>query len=278
MFENEPGVLFDSKIYPHVPSEFARKNLFFAYIGGSYHCTPPYRVQRDYLESFIIFLVTDGLLAVDYRDEQLEARPGQIVLLDCKHPQAYWMVKSGRFKWFHFSGNASQAYLDLVYSSRGIVIDVAHPERIDPIMDEILQMMAQDRVDEHQTSSLIHQIFTEILSSPDASNHIQDPMIRSAIQFIDLHIQDSISLDQIAASVNLSPFYFLRLFKKHMDTTPHEYLTQARLKQAMHLLRQTRLSLDNIADHCGFNSATHFIRSFRQHLNMTPGQYRQLKF
>ena len=278
MIENEPGVLVDSKIFPHVPSEFARRNLFFAHVGGSYHCAPPYRVQRDYLESFIIFLITDGLFAVEYRDEQLEARPGQIVLLDCKYPHAYWMIKTGRFKWFHFSGNASQAYLDLVYSGRGMVIDVADPNRIDQMIDEILQMMAQDLVDEHHASSLIHQIFAEILSQQTGTRSISDPVIQGAIQFIDSHRSESISLEQIAASVNLSPYYFLRLFKKHMDATPHEYLTQARLKQAMHLLRQTRLSLDAIAERCGFNSATHFIRSFRQHLNMTPGQYRQLKF
>ncbi|MDD2458297.1 MAG: AraC family transcriptional regulator [Eubacteriales bacterium] len=278
MIENEPGVLYDSKIYPHVPSEFARKNLFYAHVGGSYHCTPPYRVQRDYLESYIIFLITDGLFAVDYRDEQLEARPGQIVLLDCKYPQAYWMVKTGRFKWFHFSGNASQAYLDLVYSSRGIVIDVAEPERISQKIDAILQMMAQDLVDEHHTSSLVHQIFAEVLSPQGETDRIPDPVIRNAILFIDSHFNESITLEQIAASVNLSPYYFLRLFKKYMDSTPHEYLTQARLKHAMRLLKQSRQSLDSIADQCGFNSATHFIRSFRQRLSMTPGQYRQLKF
>ncbi len=275
---SEPGVLPGSQVYLHMPTEFARRHLFYSHIGGAYHCDAPYQVQRDYLESYIIFLVTEGQLDVDYRSQQLQAGPGQVVVLDCKYPQTYGMSHPGQFKWFHFTGNASQAYADLLYASKGAIIEGADPAVIGPMIDPILQMMAEDTVDEHRVSSLVHQIFAELLSTRHEPYRYADPVVRAAIAFIESHARENITLEQIAASVNLSPFHFARIFKKHTACTPHEYLTNTRLKQAMQMLKQSRLSLDNIADQCGFNSATHFIRCFRQHLDMTPGQYRQLRF
>lgn len=275
---NEPGVLFDSWVGLHVPTEFAQRHLFYSHIGGSYHCDAPYRIDREYLESFIIFLVNEGQVAVDYRGQSFLAHAGQIILLDCKFPQSYWMDKPGRFKWFHFAGNASQAMYDVLTASRGPVFNPDDILSISTLIDLVILMMEKDNVDEYRTSSLIHQLLTALISPSSEASRVPQPSVRKAMDFIESHLSESITLNRIAEQVNLSPFYFNKLFKKHAACTPHEYLTNVRLKLAIRLLKQTSDSLEEISEQCGFNSATHFIRCFSQHIKMTPGQYRNMRY
>ncbi|WP_245917788.1 helix-turn-helix transcriptional regulator [Alteribacillus bidgolensis] len=69
-------------------------------------------------------------------------------------------------------------------------------------------------------------------------------------------------MNDIASEVNLSPYYFLRVFKKSMGETPINYLIQLRLNEAKYLLHHTNLSIAEIAYKCGFNSESHFITTF----------------
>ena len=76
----------------------------------------------------------------------------------------------------------------------------------------------------------------------------------------------------------MSASHLIRCFKKHLSCTPHEYLLQYRLRQSKRLLQATEDSIEEIADACGFNSASHFARAFKAVNGMTPTAFRALEF
>lgn len=100
------------------------------------------------------------------------------------------------------------------------------------------------------------------------------PEVRRGLDFIHAHYTEDFSLELLAASALLSPFYFLRLFKQQTGVTPYAYLRQLRLSEAAVLLNQSEESVSAIAARLGFASASHLSSAFRRQYGVTPSQYR----
>ena len=98
---------------------------------------------------------------------------------------------------------------------------------------------------------------------------------RLLVEFIDHHLEDPISLGQLAGLCALSEYHFARMFRQSFGLPPHQYLLARRLARAQALLRGGALPLGEIAWRCGFSSASHFTHRFRQAMGATPGEYRQ---
>ncbi|PZD73259.1 Transposon Tn10 TetD protein [Acaryochloris thomasi RCC1774] len=92
--------------------------------------------------------------------------------------------------------------------------------------------------------------------------------------YIEAHLQESIRLDDLAMTSNLSRYHFCRLFKQSVGTSPYRYILQQRIKKAKQLLRDPELSLVEVALTSGFANQSHFSRHFRQQVGVTPSYYR----
>jgi AraC family transcriptional regulator len=98
--------------------------------------------------------------------------------------------------------------------------------------------------------------------------------LRQAINLLEGHIEENITLEEIAASVALSRFHFSREFKRATGVAPHQYLIRLRLERAMDLLASTDLPIVEVALRSGFASQSHFTRCFRKLTATTPRAYR----
>ena len=96
----------------------------------------------------------------------------------------------------------------------------------------------------------------------------------NACAFIQNNYQRSISVDDVADSVNLSKNYLIRLFKRELSTTPNRYILETRLYHSRLLLTQTQQSVKNIGLSCGFATPSYFIKCYRERFGETPLEYR----
>jgi AraC-like DNA-binding protein len=92
--------------------------------------------------------------------------------------------------------------------------------------------------------------------------------------FIDLHYAEHIDLQQIAGKAFFSKFHFIRLFKKAYGKTPHHYLTQVRIKNAMQLLTEG-ITVAEACFRVGFDSSTSFAALFKKYYGVSPSDYRE---
>ncbi|WP_322906758.1 AraC family transcriptional regulator [Paenibacillus campi] len=99
--------------------------------------------------------------------------------------------------------------------------------------------------------------------------------VRQSIEFMRQNYDRSIRMEQIAAAVNVHPGYLHRVFRKHMDTTPTEYLNTLRMEKAMMLLGSTDIPIAEIADYVGVTSRQYFHLLFKKHTGQTPADYRK---
>ena len=84
-----------------------------------------------------------------------------------------------------------------------------------------------------------------------------------------------ITLQELSASVSMSPKYFCRFFSEMTHQTPVDYLNRQRIEEACLQLAATDDSITEIAYRNGFNDLSYFIRTFKKYKGMTPGKYKR---
>lgn len=98
--------------------------------------------------------------------------------------------------------------------------------------------------------------------------------LQQAIDYIHTHLDQDLSLVELANVVNISPTYFASLFKQAMKISPHQYVIQQRVEQAKVMLSKTDLAIADIALQVGFSSQSHLTQQFKRLTGMTPKQVR----
>ena len=88
-------------------------------------------------------------------------------------------------------------------------------------------------------------------------------------------LSEDISLDELAAEAQLSPYHFARMFKQSVGVPPRVYLTQLRMEKACELLALTDLPITDIAIQIGYSSSQVLARVFFKYQRMSPTAYRR---
>ena len=95
-------------------------------------------------------------------------------------------------------------------------------------------------------------------------------------RYIEEHLQDNLSLEELARETRYSRGHLLRMFRAATGKTPHQYLTERRIERAKGMLQEAgEISLTNIAAWCGFSSQSHMTRVFREQVGVTPSAFRR---
>jgi transcriptional regulator GlxA family with amidase domain len=88
------------------------------------------------------------------------------------------------------------------------------------------------------------------------------------------HIDDELTIDNIADAVGLSRRQLERLFMVEAGTSPAQAYTKLRMKKAQSLVKHTNATFVDIANDVGFNNASHFSRAFRRLYGISPSKVR----
>jgi AraC family transcriptional regulator len=108
-----------------------------------------------------------------------------------------------------------------------------------------------------------------------SSHRLDQIRLHRVLDHIAEHLDENITVTQLASVACLSPFHFARMFRASMGIAPHRYVSQQRLERAMVLLAEGKQPLSDIALSSQFSSQASFNRAFRRATGMTPGEYRR---
>lgn len=165
------------------------------------------------------------------------------------------------------------------------------------VLNSVVELLIQNKLKTEQVFGEKRNLFTELRQMDDldtickwlegiclqAAEEISllnakqsNQKIARIQEYIEQHISEDISLNDVAAWVGLSPAYVSRTFKKSTGQNFVEYLNICRVEQAKQLLKSTQLSIKEIGFKSGFNSMQSFIRTFKKLENCTPSQYRDV--
>jgi AraC family transcriptional regulator len=134
-------------------------------------------------------------------------------------------------------------------------------------------------IDSLRTTLVIHLLrnycttFPRLFSYADG---LSAAKLKSIEDYINTHLERDLKLTELSSIAQISPYHFLRLFKKSLGITPHQYILQQRIERAKYLLQSSHLDISEISLRVGFCDSSHLTRCFKSIVGKTPSQWRQL--
>ncbi len=230
--------------------------------------------------------------------QRLERRTGRSVAIGTARPGVVTLIPAGSTsRWdIHRPMHVLQLYLPHATLSRvADEADVAAPgdllERTvhsDPVTSRLL-MSAVDVLDGHAAlDALFRQQVMDLLATRLLAAHagssitvrptlggLSPNVLRRAIERLRSDSDADVSLGALASEAGLSRFHFCRAFKESTGLSPHAWLRQRRLEQAMEMLRDTDVSVVAVAEALGYGSQTAFAAAFKRLTGETPTNWRR---
>jgi AraC-like DNA-binding protein len=154
--------------------------------------------------------------------------------------------------------------------------------------DETIQHAYLDLLDRARTEPIGYQQLNaasvqEILAAALAAMRRQrhggrgDDVVRKAKAEMEQCVEGILRIDKLAATLALSEEHLRRLFRDHVGMSPYQFYLELKIHRARQMLRETGLTVKEIACKLGFESPFHFSKAFAQRAGVSPTQWRQGK-
>jgi AraC family transcriptional regulator len=125
---------------------------------------------------------------------------------------------------------------------------------------------------------LLGHVLTTYGGLPPAARpngRLDERRLTRVVDFIEDRLEGRLALRELADVASLSPFHFLRAFRRATGLTPHAYVTARRMELALRMLRTTDRPVLEIATRLGYANPAHFRRAFRGAFGVAPGEVKR---
>lgn len=202
-------------------------------------------------------------------------------------------ISEQRFRWatpammlaVRVSDTALEQAADAIsFADDGLPADRA-PQ--DERLSSLLYMLERERANEYPSGRMfldgIEQALAAIIVRYDGvarrvsqvyKGGLTPYRMKRVTEFIQEHIEEEITLNELAQNVGLSPSHFCSLFRKSSGKTPHQFVLHCRIQHAKELLAKHSHSILDVALASGFRTHQHFSRIFRRQVGIPPSTYR----
>lgn len=168
------------------------------------------------------------------------------------------------------------AYSEFNYAKEAIEIGVVNyllkPIRKDKLIEEVEKAIEIEK--KRHRFNLIEKVVDERLVQFKADEANESPL-KKAVDYIEKHIHQPLTLKEVANHVHLNPSYFSVWFKEQTQMTFSEYVTRSRIQKAKGLLLNSHLSVNEIAELVGYSTSKYFIKIFKEYEGVTPHKYKK---
>ena len=138
----------------------------------------------------------------------------------------------------------------------------------------IATRLQEGELSEHGQRQIL-LLLLELMAEPLSRDLSIDKRVNAARAFLDGRLASAVSLEEVAAVAHLSVRQLSELFKQQLGISPHQYLVNKRMQTAAGLLSNSLLSVQQIAEQVGYQSAASFSSRFASHFGHSPSQFRQ---
>ena len=251
---------------------------------GMQHCEPGHRYDKVRSEYHVHFVLA-GKGTLTYRQKTYHLHRGDIFVIPPQVGYVYQadMADPWYYAWVGFNGTCARKYLN----QSGLTINhvtrraYIEPERFTDMIHSILIANKLTVAIELLRLSYLYEILALLMESNSASaartryTYSSEAYVEFALKYIEQHYQERIRVNDIVSHLGINRSYFCGIFKQEMQMPPLAYLQNYRLTRAKKLLRQTNLTVRDIAAKVGYGDAFTFSKVFRRSTGSSPTAFRK---
>lgn len=237
-----------------------------------------------------LFYVRQGYVRFFINNSRYDLHSGEFLVIPPKelHFNRYMTQSTRTNIYFRNSDLVENGKLFLPDLDKKLLqVNIIHiPSSYQPMFNNIIDaMMHEESIDDSNTATMMQLLLKQLLIFCNRYCSYRDNKltfkavvsedILDAIQYINEHYNQPITLEQLATMVNLSPSYFSKKFYQTLGMGMKKYLNYSRLKHATMELVATEHSITEIAINCGFSDGNYFKDAFKKTYNISPRAYRK---
>ncbi|WP_426295484.1 AraC family transcriptional regulator [Dyadobacter endophyticus] len=262
--------------------------LFIARMGYYPKALHHYYQRPNGISQAILLYCSAGQGWIELGGNVAQIHAGEVVVLPTDVPHSYGasQINPWSIYWLHLAGGHSNAAAAAVMERDGEpakAVQVGFSDERNALFTHIARTLLKG----YSASNLIHAnlalphylssfIAPEHFSSQKLSESFASPT-EKAILYMQENLSSSLTLDNIARSVNLSVSFFSRKFKKDTGYAPIEYFNYLRIQKACQLLHFNTWRINEVASAIGIDDPFYFSRLFKQQMGLSPAHYRKNK-
>ncbi|WP_084159210.1 AraC family transcriptional regulator [Paenibacillus taiwanensis] len=230
-----------------------------------------------------LYLICEGDGRIEIGDKSYWPVPGQLVIMPAHVTQSYTTINEHPYSkyWCHFQALVGDRHLfQLMQVPYCITLA---PERLQQALHTF-----QTLTDVHHTAGWTAAFRTQGLLMELLSLYLEEAgfeqvslpvsaaveKINEVLHYIECHLSEKISVQQLASLLHLHPNYFITFFREQMGESPIQYINRVKVSRAQQLLLTSDLNVSEIADSIGMD-VYYFSRLFKQSTGFTPTSYKQ---
>ena len=262
--------------------------LFIARMGYYPKALHHYYQRPNGIPQAILLYCSDGRGWIELDGNVVQVHAGEVFILPMDVAHSYGADKKNPWSiyWLHLAGGACEAAASMVMERDGEpskAIQAGFSDERNALFTHIAKTLLKG----YSASNLLQAnlalphylssfIAPEHFGSQKPSASVASPT-EKAIRYMQENLSTSLSLDNIARSVNLSVSFFSRKFKKDTGYAPIEYFNFLRIQKACQLLHFSTWRINEVASAIGIDDPFYFSRLFKQQMGLSPAHYRKNK-
>lgn len=282
-FKGEKAIVIPYSVRDFQAENPLTENLFVTDI-GYYPCAKfHFRGRSEGAAEHILIYCGEGQGWVSLADQKFHLSKNHAFIIPAHTSHIYAADRSSPWSiyWIHFRGTKTTYYQSifgrvLKTGEEGVGKHQFRLELFESIFQNLESGYLQENL-EYSSVCLQHLLasfmYTTQLNRISSDEHRD--LVHRSIDYMKLHVEEKLSLEDIATSVNYSPNYFGILFKEKTTYSPIEYYNQLKIQRSCSLLQFTDLKIKEIAFRLGYYDAFHFSRAFLKEMGISPKEYRK---
>lgn len=255
---------------------------FYLYELGTNKCEPLYSYTHLVRNRIILHFVVKGKGILRLNGKQYDVGPHQAFLIPSDTKTFYQADKDDPWEyiWFHIGGPK----IPLILKEAGLT--PSHPVFTPMNCADKIEDLARDILDHYTRQyyciGTLYKICDYMIqygaSSQDVSYENSLLYVKNVISYIQLKYSEHVKIETIALSLGLNRSYLTRLFKEATGYSLQEYLLTYRMKMAIKLLSENKLSVSEIAEAVGYTDTFTFSKAFKRHFGKSPSDCRGIDY
>ncbi|WP_315371357.1 AraC family transcriptional regulator [Paenibacillus xylanexedens] len=248
----------------------------------SYHYKAFTHNMKGELQTYLFRLQTEGSCKVYVQDEEFRMTSGDLLLL--KPGDDYHLVvdephKEGRLSSGDYYLFCEGSWIENWWKRqhRSTVSRIGLDDKLISLWRNMLLEKRRGPLEENaELKDALLRGLCLYIDRAIKENIQTDRAVSSALKlkrFIEEHATFTFKLDEAARYAGLSLSRAVRLFKEHYNQTMIQYAIEIRLNAALERMKYSEMTLEHIAESCGFASYSYFHRVFRAHFGVSPAEY-----
>ncbi|MDM5331568.1 response regulator [Neobacillus sp. CF12] len=206
--------------------------------------------------------------------EFMLANPYDVLITDIGMPKLNGIELIGQLKKSNIHSNnvILSCHDEFTFAQQAIKLE-AYDYILKESMEEsnIIDLLERlkKKLDQERNTSYQHEIATKLIEMTTRNEDVL-----KAQKYVESHLENKISLTEVAAHLHLNSSYFSRMYKKETGEGFVEYVTRMKMEKAVELLDQSIKSVEQIAYELGFESKSYFLKTFKRFYGLSPKSYK----